>query len=459
MTQLFTSSSRIDAPAEEVFAWHTRAGALERLLPPWGGMRILEQHGGLEPGGRVLLRVRRGPFRFRWEAIHDECQDGRLFVDRQAKGPFAHWVHTHRFLPEGDESCMLEDRVSYRLPLGGLGQLVAGRAVRRSLKRLFRFRHDRIRNDMARLAPFRGRGPQRFVITGSSGLVGRNLVAFLTAGGHQVVRLVRREPDRARGEAYWNPAKGEIAADALEGAYAVVHLAGESIAAKRWTAAVKVRILRSRVEGTRLLSETLARLTRPPRVLISASAIGYYGAHGDEPLTEEHPPGSGFLADVCKRWEAATEPSQRAGIRVATLRTGLVLSAAGGALPRMLPAFRCGLGGVFGSGRQHMSWISLDDLVGAIHHLAFTEVAGPVNAVSPEPVTNAAFTRNLGAVLRRPTLMRLPAPMVRLALGEMGEALLLVGARVQPQRLERSGFRFLYPRVEPALRSELGLTG
>ncbi len=456
MTQLFTCSSHIDASAEEVFAWHTRPGALERLLPPWQKVRIIEQAGGIEAGGRVVLRFRQGPFVFRWHAVIDECRQGRLFVDRQVKGPFPHWVHSHRFLPEEGAASTIEDRVSYRLPMGPIGSFLGSRALKRWLKRVFRFRHDRIRKDLARHRAFERRGPQRVVITGSSGLIGRNLAAFLTSGGHTVIRLVRREPDAGRNEAFWNPETGEIDAAAIEGADAVVHLAGESIAGKRWSRAVKEGILRSRVDGTTLLSRTLAQLNRRPHTLISASAIGYYGAHNEGLLDETSELGQGFLADVCKAWEAATEPARQAGIRVVTLRTGLVLSAAGGALVRMLPAYRCGVGGVIGSGRQHMSWIALDDLVGAIHHLIFTNVSGPVNAVSPNAVTNAVFTRTLGAVLRRPPVFRVPGPVVRFTFGEMGDALLLRGARVAPAALLSAGFRFLYPGLEDALRHELG---
>jgi uncharacterized protein (TIGR01777 family) len=459
MTQLFMSSNRVEVSADEVFAWHTRPGALERLLPPWLKVRVIEQSGGIEAGGRVVLRVRQGPLAFRWHAVIDECsRDGRLFVDRQVKGPFAHWVHSHRFLPEGHAACTMEDRVSYRLPMGPVGALVGDRAVKRSLKRMFRFRHERVRDDLARHTAFGRRGPRRIVITGSSGLIGSNLAAFLTSGGHTVIRLVRREPDAGRNEAFWDPATGKIDAAAIEGADAVVHLAGESIAARRWSRAVKERILRSREDGTTLLSRTLARLNHRPHVLISASAMGYYGLNPEGLLDEGSGPGEGFLAEVCRAWEAATEPARQAGIRVVTPRIGAVLSAAGGALAMMLPAYRWGLGGVMGSGRQPMSWIALDDLVGVIHYLLFTEISGPVNAVSPNTVTNAEFTRTLGAVLRRPTVLRVPGAAIRLALGEMGDALLLRAARVVPSALLAGGFRFLYPDLEKTLRHELGLS-
>jgi uncharacterized protein (TIGR01777 family) len=454
---LFEQRTTINAPADEVFAWHARPGALERLLPPWVDVRVVERQGGLEAGGRVVLRVRRGSLSFTWEALRKEYEAGRGFVDRQVRGPFAQWRHEHWFKPDGPERCIVEDRVEYRLPTG-LGLLV-GRMVRRDFERMFRFRHRRVQNDVARHAAVKSHGPQRIVITGSSGLIGRELANFLMSGGHRVDRLVRREAAPGTTEIRWDPARGEIDAEALEGADAVVHLAGENIGARRWTAPVKAAILRSRVDGTALLSETLARLSRPPRVLISASAMGYYGSRGDEAVTERAGPGDGFLPDVCKAWEAATGPAEQAGIRVVKLRTGLVVSGRGGALARMLPVFRMGLGGVLGSGRQVVSWIGLDDLLGAILHLIFSDVSGPVNTVSPGVVTNADFTKILGRVLRRPTLLRVPGFVVRSVFGEMGRTLLLEGARVEPGALRSSGFRFLEPGLEGALRAELGLTG
>jgi uncharacterized protein len=254
----------------------------------------------------------------------------------------------------------------------------------------------------------------------------------------------------------WDPARGRLDPRALEGVDAVVHLAGESIAARRWSAAVKERIRRSRVDGTRLLSETLGNLERRPRVLVSASAVGYYGDRGETPLTEDSAPGAGFLADVCREWEAAADAARSAGIRVVHPRLGLVLAKQGGALPRMTLPFRLGLGGVVGSGRQYWSWIELGDLVRAIELcLGLDGLAGPINAVAPAPVTNREFTRKLGKVLGRPTLVPLPALAVRLLLGEMGRALLLGSARVLPRRLERAGFHFRHPGLESALRAAL----
>ena len=295
----------------------------------------------------------------------------------------------------------------------------------------------------------------KMVVTGSSGLVGGALVPFLTTGGHEVVRLVRRAPT-ARDEARWDPEAGTIDVAALEGRDAVVHLAGANIAGGRWTEARKRRLRASRVAPTRLLAEALAGLTKKPKVLVSASAVGYYGSRGDAWLTETDPPADDFLGRLSVEWERAAEPAARAGVRVVHLRTGVVLSPAGGALGKMLLPFKAGLGGVLGPGTQFMSWIAMDDMVGAIGHLlGRDDLAGPVNLVAPEPVTNAVFTKALGRVLGRPTFAPAPAFLLRLALGEMADAALLGSIRVRPERLLASGYRFRFPELEGALRHVL----
>jgi uncharacterized protein (TIGR01777 family) len=290
-------------------------------------------------------------------------------------------------------------------------------------------------------------------ITGSTGLVGTALLSALEAEGHLVRRLVRRNVRDSDREIHWDPDAGQIDAEELNGVDAAVHLAGESVAGGRWTVDLKRRILDSRVQGTRLLCEALAGLDMKPTVLVSASATGFYGNRGDEVVDESSAPGSGFLADVCRQWEAATAPARDAGIRVVNLRIGPALSPKGGALAKMLTPFRLGLGGVIGSGRQWCSWIALDDLVSAIKFvLASEQLAGPVNAVAPGAVTNREFTMTLGRMLGRPTIFPMPAFAARLAFGEMADEMLLGGVRVEPQALTATGFRFAYPQLEPALR-------
>ena len=293
----------------------------------------------------------------------------------------------------------------------------------------------------------------RTLITGATGLIGSALAETLTAHKFEVYRLVRSAPQPLPRDIRWDPAAGQIRAPELEGFEAVIHLAGENLVAGRWSEAKKQRIRQSRVEGTQLLSETLARLRRPPRVLVSASAIGYYGDRGEEEVDESSPAGAGFLADVCRQWEAAVEPAVAAGIRVVLLRTGIVLARHGGALAKMLPIFRLGLGGALGSGRQYMSWIALDDELEAIEYLLINDaVSGPVNLTAPQPVANRQFARTLGRVLRRPALLPVPAAVLRLAVGPMADEALLAGARVMPRRLLAAGYRFGDPELEPALR-------
>jgi hypothetical protein len=295
----------------------------------------------------------------------------------------------------------------------------------------------------------------QIAVSGSSGLVGSALLPFLTAGGHRVTRLVRRVA--AGDDVAWDIAQGVEDPSRLEGVDAVVHLAGENIAAGRWTAARKEEIRRSRVEGTRRLCESLAKLSHRPKALVSASAVGFYGNRGEEMLREDSAPGSDFLAQVCQAWEAATVPAARAGIRVVHLRFGMILSPAGGALKKMLLPFKMGAGGRIGSGAQFMSWIAIDDAIGAIHHAIVTEsLQGPVNAVAPAPVSNAEFTRTLARVLSRPAIAPMPAFAARLAFGEMADALLLASQRVLPTRLQASGYKFRYPELEGALRHLLG---
>jgi uncharacterized protein len=294
----------------------------------------------------------------------------------------------------------------------------------------------------------------RLAITGSTGFVGSAVVAVLSEAGHEVVRLIRRAPAPGEMAVRWDPVRREVDAAGLEGCDGLLHLAGENVGAGRWTAARKAAIRDSRVNGTRLLCDALAGLARPPKVIVCASAVGYYGDRGEETLAEESPPGTGYLAEVSREWEAASAPAARKGIRVVALRIGMVLSPKGGALARMLPLFRAGLGGVIGSGRQYVSWVALDDLPHILlHALQRGDLTGPVNAVAPHPVTNREFTEALGKALSRPTPLPVPAFALRLAVGrEMADALLLASARVVPRRLEETGYPFRFPELGAALR-------
>jgi uncharacterized protein (TIGR01777 family) len=449
--------ARLPVPADEAYAWHARPGALERLTPPWERVEILERSGGIEDGARTVLRMRTGPFSTRWVAVHRDHVAGRQFADEQVEGPFSYWRHLHRFDAEGPDGSTATDRIEYAPPFGTVGAVAGTWVARPRIERMLRYRQHLLAADLAAHARFRARPRLHVAITGASGLLGSALGPFLTTGGHRVTPLVRGAA--REGTIAWDPQAGRIDAEGLAGVDAVVHLAGESIAA-RWTRSSKRRIRESRLKGTRLVAETLAKLPRPPRVLISASGVGVYGSRGDEVLTEasstlDAPPD--FFVELAREWEAATEPARAAGIRVVLLRLGVILTPAGGALRQMLLPFRLGVGGPLGSGRQWLSWIACDDAVGAVHHALMSEgLAGPVNLAAPEPVRSREFAATLGRVLGRPAVLPAPALGLRLLFGEMADVALLASQRVLPATLVDSGYRFRLPALEPALRHVLG---
>lgn len=296
----------------------------------------------------------------------------------------------------------------------------------------------------------------RILMTGSSGFVGKELAAFLQSQGHAIVKLVRHENHLLKDAIYWDPENGKLDGGALEGFDAIIHLAGENIADARWTEEKKRRILDSRVIGTRLLAKAICGLSHPPKVFICASAVGYYGSHGDEILTEESLNGQGFLAEVCRKWEEAAECAKKLNIRVVHARIGVVLSAHGGVLKKMLLPFKLGLGGKIGSGRQYMSWVAIDDLVLAFDFILRTAgLNGPVNITAPNPVTNAVFTKALASTLHRPAFLPVPAFMARLLFGEMADELLLCSTRALPKRLLQAGFVFKYSELDKALAAKV----
>lgn len=455
MNATFIRRAGVDLPVEDVEAWHRRPGALQRLLPPWEPVRIVGAAPPPEPGTRVELSLGRSPFRVSWLAEHRPLDEGRGFADVQVDGPFRQWRHEHRFRPrEGRSGTLLEDRIEFQLPGGLLVQRLGEGTVQRRLERGFRYRHRTVRDDL-RTHLGRSGGPWRVGVTGSSGLLGREIVAFLRAGGHEVLRLVRGPAGRPD-EIGWDPASGLRRPGEAEGLDAVVHLGAEPLPGL-WTRGKKEAILRSREEGTRNLVDSLAELGDPPGVLICASAVGYYGDRGEDRLAEDAPSGQGFLAEVCRRWEAAARGAEEAGIRVARIRLGIVLSGRGGALATMLPPFRLGLGATLGTGRQWTAWVSLDDVLDAVHLiLDRPSIDGAVNLVSPEPVRHGEFVRTLGRVLGRPVPFRAPESLLRVVPGELAEEMLLASARVVPEALTSSGFSFRHPGLETALRHQLG---
>ena len=452
-----TTSSALSVSADALFAWHSRPGAFERLTPPWAPVR-LEQFEGIREGDRAVLRIGPGLLAVRWVAEHYDVVEGRQFCDRQVEGPFPHWAHTHRFEPDDNDPdrSTLTDRVEYVPPGGALGRQ-ATPWLEAELRRQFAYRHRVTRRD---LALHRRYNPDEqsltIAVSGASGLVGSNLVPFLTTGGHTVKRLTRSGPT-GPDEILWDPRSERVEADKLEGVDAVIHLAGENVFGP-WTPTKKQRIYSSRAGGTRLLSEALATLDDPPDTFVSSSAVGYYGDHGTDRITEESAPrDAGFLSEVCEAWEAATEPAAAAGIRTVHMRTGIVLTPAGGALRLMLPAFWLGLGGRVRARDQYFPWITLDDVIGGFYHALWTEaLEGPVNLTAPHPATMETYTQTLADVLRRPAFLNVPSSLVRTLGGEMAEEMILSSARVVPERLQETGYDFGFSALEPGLRHVLG---
>jgi uncharacterized protein len=440
----------VDQPQAVVFAWHARPGAMTRLVPPWQPMTVLAETESLADG-RAVLGL---PGGLRWVAQHcpDQYQPPDRFVDvLSSAGPMSWpprligwWRHTHEFSDAGDDTTRIYDRVDTAVPAA-------------ALKSTFVYRHRQLADDLAahRAAAQHGLEPLVVAITGSSGLIGSALTAFLTSGGHRVIRLVRRRVT-AQDERQWNTAAP--APDLLSGVDAVIHLAGASIAG-RFTDRHKAAIRDSRIEPTRRLAEAATRADDGPSTFISASAIGYYGYdRGEIPLAEDSARGGGFLAEVVADWEAATAPAADAGLRVVSIRTGIVQAARGGTLKLLRPLFSAGLGGRLGNGRQWLSWIGLDDLIDIYYRALYdTRLTGPVNAVGPEPVRNSEYTKVLAHVLRRPAVLPVPSVGPRILLGAQGaRELAEADQRVIPNKLQTLGHRFRRPTVQLALAHQLG---
>jgi uncharacterized protein len=443
-------SSVVDAPIYEVFDWHARPGAITRLSPPWQPVRVVAEADSLQ-NGRAELGL---PGGLRWVADHqpDGYDPPRRFVDSIGTEGLASWPvrlavrwrHTHDFDDLGDERTRMTDRVATPVPAS-------------ALRAMFAYRHRQLADDIAahRLAAAQGLAPITVAVTGSSGLVGPALTAFLTTGGHRVIHLVRRaatKPD----ERQWNPDDPDP--DLCNGVDAVVHLAGASIAG-RFTESHRAAIRDSRIGPTRRLAELIGKSADGPKVLICASAIGYYGYdRGDQTLTEDSDRGDGFLADVVDEWELAAAAAEDGGVRVVRVRTGIVQSPRGGTLRLLLPLFRAGFGGRVGAGQQWFSYIGIDDLVDVYHRgLWDTELSGPVNAVAADPVRNVDYTRTLAKVLRRPAVLPVPRLGPRLLLGEQGaRELACANQRVLPARLQQAAHRFRRADLDQTLRHLLG---
>ncbi|MDA7643750.1 TIGR01777 family oxidoreductase [Verrucomicrobiales bacterium] len=455
----FQKTSGIQVTPQALEAWHHAPGAFQRLTPPWERMRIVEESAGIADGTRAVIEMKAGPFWTKWIAEHQDCCPGKSFSDIQVKGPFAHWKHLHQFQSATKNGCYLRDNIEYGLPMGILGNFFGGALVRRKLERTFKYRHAITKMDLERLAGKDDSEPMTILVTGATGMVGTALEAFLRMRGHEV-RRVTRNPQRSN-DVRWDVRAGELDLSRDANIDAVVHLAGENIEGGRWSTERKQRILESRRLGTRLLCEKLATLDCPPKVLVSASGANYYDQKTDMFQDETSPKGSGFLSDVCEAWESETALAESARVRVVRMRLGVVISPAGGALSKMLPAFQLGMAGRLGSGEQRMAWIALDDVVDIIHRAIQDErYRGALNAVAPHSPSNREFTKTLARVLSRPAVIPVPAAALRFILGkEMANETLLADLALSPAKLERLGYRFRFPKIGEALNFMLGRAG
>ena len=450
-------TTQLPVTAAEAFAWHERPGALERLTPPWASMTVEQPPASLRVGTRVILRTGIGPVQPRWVAEHTVYDPPHEFRDVQRSGPFAQWDHRHLFtdLPEGGTE--LTDEVTYRLPFGRLGEALAGPIIHPRIARMFAYRHDRTRADLAAHATAKEQ-TMKVAITGASGMIGRALSAFLTTGGHEVVPMVRRSA--GAGEIGWDPEKGTVETDKLRDVDAVVHLAADPVEPRPLTAEKRRRLLDSRVNGTRTIATALAGMESGPRVLVSASGSNVYGDRGGERLTEDSAVGtSGLLCDIARQWEAATQPAEDAGIRVVHARTGIVLDRSATVIKALGTVTRLGGAAPLGTGKQYWPWVSLHDTVGLyLHALVNEELSGPFNACAPEAVTNAEFTRTLAKVVRRPVLpLRVPKFAPSLLLGrELADSLLFTSMRMVPAKALAAGYTFVQPDLEQTLRDLYG---
>jgi hypothetical protein len=455
----------VNADIDTTFAWFEHEGSFRRLMPPWEVAQEVRADDSLEVGSQRVFKFPApgAPFiNLTWVAEHTGYDKPNYFADTMVKGPFWKWDHDHYLKEENGVTTVVDD-VTYSVPFGPLGMLVdkvlGGSLVTGRISSMFKAREFRLKRDLDNHAKFLDMPRKKILVVGSSGLIGTQLVAFLDTGNHEVWRLVRRVADSNKNEISWNPDKGEINAKELEGFDVVIHLGGVGIGDKRWSKKRKAAIRDSRVNSTELLSKTLASLENKPDLFMMASAIGYYGNRGDEELDESSTSGEDgyFLTDVCKAWENSANPAKNAGIRTVHMRTGIVISAVGGALGKMLLPAKMGGGGPIGSGKQWMSWISMDDQIYSMYHLMMSEgVSGEYNLTAPNPVRQKQFAKDLGRVLRRPAFAPLPGFMMKIMFGEMGARLTLDSQRVLPKNLQDSGYEFIHTDLQSALSDSLG---
>jgi uncharacterized protein len=456
--KVFKKSTIVDVPVDTVFNWHARPGALNRMAPPWDPLQVISTDESILPGSQSLLKMKMGPFSYRWLAEHQNYIVNQQFQDRQIKGPLAYWCHTHQFKPVNETKSQLTDKIEYCLPGFGLGELMMGNHIKDKLNRIFRYRHRVLNRDLNLHQQFSGQKPLKILISGGGGILGSALIPFLTTGGHQVIRLVRNRNQISKKQVYWNPDSGEIDKKNIGGVDVVIHLAGENIGEGRWTPDKKKRIIDSRINSTKLLVKLMNELPNKPRVFLSASAIGFYGNRKDQALTERTQPGKDFISEVCKLWESEALKAENNSIRTCLLRIGVVLTPSGGALSRLQGLFKMGLGAKLGNGNQYLSWVGMDDILSSIYFLIFNQnINGPVNLVSPHPVTNREFTNTLAEILNTHANKTIPEWIIQKSFGQMGNEIVLSSTKVNPDVLTSHQYKFIHHNLKDYLKEQLGL--
>ncbi|MCP4673903.1 MAG: TIGR01777 family protein [Desulfobacula sp.] len=451
----FIKRTKINVPVETLFAWHGKKGAIERLTPPWAPLKMISRNmEGIKKGVKVTFRLKLFNIPMIWKSEHIEYKEDKIFKDRQTKGPFAKWEHTHRFIPEGAASSTMEDKVEFKLPFGVLSRPFYGFA-KKKFETMFSYRHRVLKYDLENHAEKTRK--LKVLISGASGTIGKALIPLLQTCGHEVVVLVRRKKDLSDHELFWDPYKGILDIERAGHIDAVINLNGVDISKGKWTAKLKKLIIDSRVIPTSLLARKIANMAQKPEVFISASAIGYYGNNTAGKVTEDDEKGSFFISRVCQEWEDAGLDAQKAGIRTIMLRTGVVLTPVGGALAKMILPFKLGMGVILSHGRQFMSWISIDDEISAILFiLENNSIQGAVNLTAPKPVTNYEFSKTLAKVFSRKVYFTMPKFIIGLIWGQMGRETILASYRVKPEKLLNNGFKFQHKTLFYALKDMLG---
>jgi len=430
-------------------------------------LEIVDHTGGINNDDNSIFRINLGPITFKWVAKHFGYIHNRQFQDKMIKGPFKKWIHTHSFIPQEQNQCIIEDKIDYMLRFGKIGSKIIQKRIQNYLNQLFIYRERILVNDtiLEKMTQEKGKN---ILITGSHGLIGSSLIPLLTnVGRHKITRLVRKVNNNNMGSSpttnkedkksiFWYPEYDKLDHHELEGFDIIIHLAGENIFG-RWTDIKKQSIFNSRVGSTKLLAKSLTKLSNPPSLLICASAIGYYGDRPNEYITEDSIPGKGFLSEVCQQWEKATHDVTEIGIRVVNTRFGVVLTPKGGILQKLLSPFKLGLGITIGNKDQYISWVSIEDVIKSIFYsITNTSIKGPVNVVSPKPITNLEFSDTLKKIFNPKLSVSINQNIPKLIFGEMSKEVLSTNTYVIPKRLISTGYKFFNSELEDSLRFLLG---